>query len=358
MSIRVAIVGPTSYTSLYLMQILLRHPQAKLTYLASQRAELPDVEKEFPQLLGRLPADIVVGPIDTRAMADVSDVVFLCVPHVAAMQYAPDLLSAGLRVIDLSADYRLADATLYQKVYEHVHTDPRNLAQAVYGLPEFFAEQVKTARLVANPGCYPTAAALAIAPLLQRSLVKPTGILINAASGITGAGRQAKPHLHFPEMNESFLAYAAGTHRHQPEIAQTLTTLKGQRVSLLFVPHLLPLDRGILETIYLDPNDEDVTQEELFEAFEDAYEGQPFVRVRQDFPNVKYVRDTNFCDISVRLCPPAPGNGATEAVAGSDVGGAKIVVFSAIDNMIKGASGQAVQNMNLMFGLDQTTGLF
>ncbi len=346
MSIRVSIVGPTSYTSLYLMQILLRHPQAKLTYLASQRAELPDVEKEFPQLLGRLSPETVVGPIDPRKMAEVSDVAFLCVPHVAAMQHAPGLLEAGLKVIDLSADYRLANAALYEKVYEHAHTDPRNLAQAVYGLPEFFAEKIKGAKLLANPGCYPTAAALGIAPLLQRSLAKPTGILVNAASGITGAGRQAKPHLHFPEMNESFVAYSPGTHRHQPEIEQTLATLKGGPVSLLFVPHLLPLARGILETIYLDPADEDVTQEELFEAFEDAYEDQPFVRIRQDFPNVKFVRDTNYCDISVRLCPPGSENGAT-----------KIVVFSAIDNMIKGASGQAVQNMNLMFGQAQTAGL-
>ncbi|MEX0774129.1 MAG: N-acetyl-gamma-glutamyl-phosphate reductase [Phycisphaeraceae bacterium] len=346
MMIRVAIVGPTSYTALYLMQVLARHPSAKLTYLASHRDEQPDIAREFPQLVGRLDADLVSKPIDPEAMADAADVVFLCVPHVAAMQYAPRLLDAGLRVIDLSADYRLRDAALYARVYDHEHTDPANLAKAVYGLPEFFAEQIAAAALVANPGCYPTAAALGIAPLLERSMVKPQGIVINAASGITGAGRAAKAHLHFPEMNESFMAYNVGTHRHQSEIEQTLGGVKGSAVSVLFVPHLLPVDRGILETIYLDPMDEDVTQEELFEAFEDAYEEQPFVRLRKDPPNIKHVRDTNYCDLSVRLCKPTSGDGP-----------GKVVVLSAIDNMIKGASGQAVQNMNLMFELDQTAGL-
>lgn len=346
-TIRVAIVGPTSYTALYLIQLLLRHPQARLSYLASARSELPEMTREFPQLLRRLPQDLPVGPIDPSTLAASADVVFLCVPHVVAMQYAPALLEAGLRVIDLSADYRLGNADLYQQVYGHTHTDPKNLAHAVYGLPEFFADRIRSARLIANPGCYPTAAILAIAPLLQHSLARPTGIIINAASGITGAGRQAKPHLHFPEMNESFLAYNAGSHRHEPEIELILSSLKGGPVDTLFVPHLLPLDRGILETIYLDPMDEDVSAEELTEAYEDTYENQPFIRLCPDYPNVKHVRDTNFCDIHVRLCGPANG----------DTGTRKIVVFSAIDNMIKGASGQAVQNMNLMFDLDPTTGL-
>lgn len=351
-TIRVAIVGPTSYTGLFLMQLLVRHPQARLTYLASQRTELPDVQKEFPQLLGRLPSNLVVGPIDPPMLAKHADVVFLCVPHVAAMAIVPGLLDVGLRVIDLSADYRLKNPALYEKVYEHAHTDTKHLPQAVYGLPEFFAAEIRTAKLVANPGCYPTAAALGIVPLLQRSLVHASDIIINAASGITGAGRSVKPHLHFPEMNESFVTYGAGTHRHQPEIEQTLTTLKGEKVSALFVPHLLPIDQGILETIYLDPMDDDVTEAELFEAFRDAYEEEPFVRVRKDFPNVKWVRNTNYCDISVRLvsCGSSP-------LDGSDEPARKVIVCSAIDNMVKGASGQALQNMNLMFGLEPTMGL-
>ncbi len=354
MSIRVAIVGPTSYTAYWLIEILLRHPGAQITYLATQRDALPNIADEFPQFRARF--EMAGRPIDPAAMKAEADVAFLCLPHVASMQYAPKLLNAGLRVIDLSADYRLRDADQYERVYAHKHEDRGNLASAVYGLPELFAAQIPDADLVANPGCYPTAAALGIAPLLQRSLVKPTGIVINAVSGVTGAGRSPKPNLHFPEVNEAFSPYSPGVHRHQTEIEQTLATVKGSPVRTLFVPHLLPVDRGILETIYLDPLDDDVTEEELYEAFQDAYAGAPFVRVRKELPNVKYVRDTNCCDIAVRLVN-AGGEPGIETADGTDAAERKVIVFSAIDNMIKGASGQAVQNMNLMFGLEMTTGL-
>lgn len=337
MTVRVAIVGPTSYTGLYLIQILLRHPQAAIAYLASQREEPVNIAAEFPQLMGR--CDMTCRPIEATAIAKEADVAFCCVPHAVAMQYVPALLKAGLRVVDLSADYRLLDAELYEKVYQHKHLDPGNLEEAAYGLPELFADDIPEAGLVANPGCYPTAAALGIAPLLEKQLVKTTGIVINAASGVTGAGRKVAAHLQFAEANEAFAPYNVGVHRHQPEIEQTLSAVAEQPVKVLFVPHLLPVDRGILESIYLDPASDAVTEDQLFEAFEQAYAAEPFVRVRNDLPNIKHVRDTNFCDLTVRL-----------------VGG-KVVVFSAIDNMIKGASGQAVQNMNLMFGLDQTIGL-
>jgi len=350
MQIRAAIVGPTSYTAQYLIEILLRHPSAKVTYLATQREALPNIADEFQQFRGRF--ELAGKPIDPQAIAAAADVAFLCLPHVVSMQYAPMLLDAGLRVIDLSADYRLRDADQYERVYAHAHEDRANLASAVYGLPEFFAEQIKGADLLANPGCYPTAAALGIAPLLQRSLVKPHGIIINATSGVTGAGRSPKQQFHFPEVNESFSPYAPGIHRHQTEIEQTLRTIKGSAVSALFVPHLLPLDRGILESIYLDPLDDDVTEAELYEAFHDAYREAPFVRVRKELPNVKWVRDTNYCDIAVRLV-----HAGGEPGAENDGIARKVMVFVAEDNMIKGASGQAVQNMNLMFGLDQTLGL-
>ena len=345
MTVRVAIIGPTGYTGLHLIEMLARHPAAQLTVLASHRAELPDIRKEFPQLLGRVPDAVAVcRPIDPAALARDADVAFLCLPHGAAMEYAPDLLDAGLRVIDLSADYRLADAALFEKTYQHPHADPDNLQQAIYGLPELFRDELPGAMLVANPGCYPTAAALGIAPLLSHALAKPDGIIINAASGVTGAGRKAAAHLHFPEHNQAYFAYGAiGGHRHQPEIEQTLATVAGKPVSTLFVPHLLPVDRGILATIYLDPVEEDVTQEELVEAFADAYEGEPFVRVRPDLPNIKHVVNTNYVDISVRLIDRE--------------GCAKIVVFVAECNMTKGASGQAIQNMNIVFEIPETTGL-
>ena len=341
MSVRVAIIGPTGYTGLWLIELLLRHPGAQVAYLASHRQELPNIADEFPRLRGR--CELVCRPIDPAQIAREAEVAFLGLPHKAAMQYVGPLLDAGLKVVDLSADYRLRDADLYESVYHEPHADRANLAKAVYGLPELFRSQIQGASLVANPGCYPTAAALGIAPLLQRSLVQTQQIIINAASGVTGAGRAAKAHLHYPEVNEGYAAYACGDHRHQPEIEQTLTLVKGEPVTTLFVPHLLPIDRGILETIYLEPHDEDMTQEDLFDAFEEAYAEEPFIRVIRGMPNVKDVRDTNFCDITVRLV--AHGESS------------RIVVFAAEDNMIKGASGQAIQNMNLMLGLDETAGL-
>lgn len=342
---RAAILGCTGYTGYYLVDLLLRHPQAELTYLASHREQLPDLREEFPALMGRLDDELAqTRPVDFDAIAEEADVAFLGLPHKAAMAYVPQLLDAGLRVIDLSADYRLTDQALYEKVYETPHEDPGNLPDAVYGIPELFRKDLPGATLVANPGCYPTAAALAIAPLLSHALVKTDRIIINAASGITGAGKSPKPNLHFPEANQAYMAYGSiGGHRHQPEIGQTLSRIAGHRVEPLFVPHLLPVDRGILETIYLEPADPDVTEEELIDAFVDAYESEPFVRLRDSLPNIKHVVGTNFCDLSVRL---------------ATVGDTKtVVVFAAEDNMIKGASGQAIQNMNAVFELDETLGL-
>ncbi|MEE9212270.1 MAG: hypothetical protein V3U29_06415, partial [Phycisphaeraceae bacterium] len=208
MDIRVAILGPTGYTGLHLIQLLAGHPDAQITYLASRREQLPDITQVFPQLLGRIDPEVAqCGPMDPQAIAAEADVAFLAMPHHAAMRYVPQLLDAGLRVIDLSADYRLADPALYERVYEHPHGDTDNLADAVYGLPELFRRKLPGAALVANPGCYPTAAALGVAPLLEGSLVEPQSIIINAASGVTGAGKNPAAHLHFAEQNESFLAY-------------------------------------------------------------------------------------------------------------------------------------------------------
>ena len=338
-------MGPTGYTGLDLVRILSRHPSAELTYLASHRDELPDIREVFPALTGLVDDEVAqCRPIDAGAIADEADVVFLALPHRAAMAYAPKLLDAGLRVIDLSADYRLASAELYEEVYGLEHTDPDNLADAVYGIPELNRDHLPGAMLVANPGCYPTTAALGIAPLLSHSLIKHDPILINAASGATGAGKSPSDLLHFPNQNEAYHPYGViGGHRHQPEIEQTLSMVAGKPVHALFVPHLLPIDRGILETIYLQPADPDVTEDELFEAFSDAYSDEPFVRVRESLPNVKHVAHTNFCDLTARITKQ--GDRTT------------IVVFSATDNMIKGASGQAVQNMNAVFDLDETLGL-
>ncbi|MEM9416718.1 MAG: N-acetyl-gamma-glutamyl-phosphate reductase [Planctomycetota bacterium] len=342
---RAAIVGCTGYTGYVLIDLLLRHSHAEVTYLASHRDVPPDLREEFPQLLGRLDAEVAVArPIDAEQIAQCADVAFLGLPHKAAMAHAPALLDAGLRVIDLSADYRLDSQELYETVYDTKHDDPGNLADAVYGIPELFRNELPGAMLVANPGCYPTAAALAVAPLLSHALVKTGRVVINANSGVTGAGRSPKPNLHFPEFNQNYFAYGSiGGHRHQPEIAQTLSRVAGKPVDPLFVPHLLPVDRGILETVYLEPADPDVTETELLAAFDDAYADEPFVRVREDLPGIKDVVGTNFCDIAVRL---------------TEHGDAKtVVVFVAEDNLMKGASGQAIQNMNAVFELPETAGL-
>jgi N-acetyl-gamma-glutamyl-phosphate reductase len=334
--IRVAIVGASGYTSLETIRWLLRHPAAQITYLASRKQERPICEL-FPELLGRL--DLPMAPFDVAAIAKQADVALLCLPHAAALEHAPPLLEAGLKVVDFSADYRIKNPDVYEQWYKHTHTDPKNLTQAVYGLPEYFEQAIRDAKLVSNPGCYPTAAVLGAAPLVKAGLAEPTDIIINAASGISGAGRTPSQQHHFPERNEAYEAYAIGTHRHAPEIEQTLRAITGKGVELLFVPHLIPMDRGILETIYLLPT-KGANLEEAVRVFDKTYAGKPFIRMRtNDLPSTKYVSNTNYADIAVRFY------------------GSRFVVMVAIDNMVKGAAGQAIQNMNIMFGLDQTLGL-
>ena len=336
MNVRVAIVGASGYTSLETIRWLLRHPSARITYLASRKEEQA-ISTLFPELLGRF--DLPIRPFDAAAIAREADVAFLCLPHVAAMEHVPPLLEAGVKVIDLSADYRLRDPAVYEKWYKHAHLDSKNLAGAVYGLPEFFADQIRTAKLLSNPGCYPTAAALGAVPLIAAGLAEAGDVIINANSGISGAGRTPKQEHHFPERNESYEPYSIGVHRHQPEIEQTISTMVKQKVNVLFVPHLLPVDRGILETIYLKARP-GATEAAAVAALQSFYKGKPFVRVRtQNLPSIKYVANTNYADLAVKLA------------------GGRFVVISVIDNMVKGAAGQAIQNMNLMFGLDETAGL-
>ena len=346
MSIRAAIVGPTGYTGQWLIELLLAHPSAELTLLASRREQPPHIAEEFPRFVGRIPDGVALArPIDPDVIGRTADVAFLAMPSRAAMDLAPKLRARGVRVIDLSADYRLRDAAVYDRAYGRAHEDLEGLSGAVYGLPELDRAHLPEAGLVANPGCYPTSAALAAAPLLAEGLVRREHVIVDSASGVTGAGRSPAPHLHFPELNESFFAYGTiGAHRHQPEIEQSLRDAAGAAVPVLFVPHLLPIDRGILSTVYLEPV-EPVSEDRLYEAIEGFAEREPFIRVRSELPNVKHTRGTNFCDIAVRR------------VAGDEERPERVVVFSALDNMVKGASGQAIQNMNAMFGLAETAGL-
>jgi N-acetyl-gamma-glutamyl-phosphate reductase len=253
------------------------------------------------------------------------------------MGYVPKLLEAGVKVVDFSADYRLKDVEVYEKYYVK-HTDPENLKNAVFGLPELFRERIKVASLVANPGCYPTGASLAVAPLLKEDLIDTGNIIVNAVTGVSGAGMKPSSTFHFPSMNENLFPYGIGTHRHMPEMEQIAGDVAGKKVTVLFQPHVGPFDRGILSTVYCQPkgNPDNASVSQLFNDF---YKDEPFVQVRKEAPAVKDVAGTNYCQVFAAC------------VKG------KIVCFSVIDNLVKGASGQAIQNMNIVFGLEETLGL-
>ena len=277
-------------------------------------------------------------PFDADSLAQRIDCAFLALPHGAAASAATPLLDKGVRVIDLSADYRLRDPNVYAQWYGASHEDLANLKHAVYGQPEFFAEEIAKAKLVANPGCYPSSAQLGLAPLVSAGLIELDGIVVDSKSGISGAGRSPKPNLHYPECNEAISAYSIGTHRHTPEIEQILTDLAGASTTVAFTPHLTPMDRGILSTIYAKPR-RPVQQKSLVETYRGFYSGKPFVRIVDELPSTKNVSGTNFCDIAVRVTPHY------------------IVVVSCLDNLLKGAAGVAVQNFNLMFRFAETTAL-
>ncbi|MBL8852246.1 MAG: N-acetyl-gamma-glutamyl-phosphate reductase [Planctomycetaceae bacterium] len=333
--IRVAIQGATGYTALELLRILLRHPEVRVAALTS-RTETGHVSEVHPSLTGRL--DLKLENLSAEQLAERADVCFCCLPHVASMESIPKLLSAGLKVIDLSADYRLNDPAVYEQWYGHVHTDPTRLGSTPYGLPELFAARIPGQSLIANPGCYTSTAILALAPLLAGGYVEPTGIIIDAKSGVSGAGRAPKVNFLYSECNESISAYSVGNHRHTPEIEQVLSQASGQKVDVIFTPHLTPMDRGILATIYATPTGT-ATQAELLAAMRTYYAGKPFVRIVEHLPKTKDVSGTNYFDATVRV------------VRG------KVLVLAVLDNLIKGAAGVAVQNFNLLCGFEETAGL-
>lgn len=333
--VKVAVLGGSGYTAVELLKILLRHPRVEIAAVTSRQAE--HVADLHPSLLGRL--DLQCVPFDADVLKEKGvRCAFGCLPHGTSMEVIPPLLKAGIRVVDLSADYRLRTPDVYQRWYKEPHHDPVNLGRAVYGLPEFYADRIAGAQLVANPGCYPQTGIIGLAPLVANRLIELTNIIVDSKSGVSGAGRTPKLSAHFPECNESVSAYGVGTHRHTPEMEQSLGDLVGQPVRVLFSPHLIPMDRGIFSTIYATPL-KPVTEAELVALYRTYYGGKPFVRVRTGFPATKDTTGTNFIDVSPKVV------------------GDRIVVLAAEDNLIRGASGVAVQNFNLMFGFDETTGL-
>ena len=336
----VAIVGASGYGSRELMKILLNHPGAKVVMATSRSDESPEVTELHPSLRGRI--DLACEPFDADKLATVAKVAFLGLPHTASLEATPLLRARGVRVIDLSADYRLKDAATYADWYGHEHTDPEGLASAVYGLPELYRSSIPRADLIANPGCYTSTAILALAPLIAEDKVERAGIIVDAYSGISGAGRSPKPAFHFPEANENLVAYNVGRHRHTPEIDQVLTDIGSGSstgpVEVIFTPHLAPMDRGIHASIYAVPHGPAV-EHDLLDLYKSFYADSPFVRIVNHPPGTKDSANTNFVDITVRV------------VRG------KILILACLDNLVKGAAGVAVQNFNLMHGHPETTGL-
>lgn len=334
--IKVGIVGGTGYTGVELLRLLAQHPEVELAAITSRAEAGSAVAEMFPSLRGRVQLSF-----SDPATAQLKDcqVVFFATPNGVAMQQARSLLEAGVKVIDLAADFRIKDIAVWEKWYGMTHAAPELVAEAVYGLPELNREQIRQARLVANPGCYPTAVQLGFLPLIEAGCVDVRHLIADAKSGVSGAGRKAETHILFAEASDNFKAYGVSGHRHLPEIRQGLSTVCGNEVGLTFVPHLTPIIRGIHATLYAK-----ITREEDFqELYEKRYAGEYFVDVlpAKSHPDTRSVRAANTCRIAVHR----------------PQGGDTLVVLSVIDNLVKGAAGQAVQNMNLMFGLEECLGL-
>ncbi len=335
--IRVGIVGGTGYTGVELLRLLLAHPHVDLAVITSRGEAGTPVAQMFPNLRGH--CDLAFTEPDSDQLSS-CDLVFFATPNGIAMQWAEQLLAKDVRVIDLAADFRLKDVVEWQQWYGQQHSCPELLGTAVYGLCEMNREQIRDARLVANPGCYPTVVQLGYLPLLEQNLIETTGLIADCKSGVSGAGRGTNVANLLCEAGESFKAYAVGGHRHLPEICQGLRSVTSGEVGLTFVPHLTPMIRGMHVTLYAELTDSDVDVQKLYV---ERYKKEPFVDVLPEgvFPETRSVRGANMCRIAV--CRPQKGR--------------RVVVMAVIDNLVKGAAGQAVQNMNIMFGLAETTGL-
>jgi len=339
--INAAIVGITGYTGEELLKILFKHKNARVSVIAGRSSsETKSLKDIYPQL--KEAEGLVCVPFDVKTVSAKADVIFLALPHRVSFEIVPDLLMTGKKVIDLSADFRLNDGAVYEKWYGAKHTAGPVLAKAVYGLPEVYREEIKNAALIANPGCYPTTAILGLLPAIKKGLIDKGSIIIDSKSGVSGAGRKstleyfAKEHLNFRPYN------IGGSHRHIPEIEQELSKAAGEKITLTFTPHLIPIERGMLSTIYADLSKK-VSTADIQKLYEDFYKGEPFVRILPEgkLPGIMDVTGTNFCDIGLKV----------------DERTGRLIVVSAIDNLVKGASGQAVQNMNIMFGFDEKDGL-
>lgn len=334
--LKIGIVGGTGYTGVELLRLLAEHPENRVEVITSRSNAGTAVADVFPNLRGKF--DIKFSEPDVDSYQN-CDLVFFATPNGVAMGQAKALLDKGIKLIDLAADFRIQDIETWEKWYGEAHACPSLVEQAVYGLPELNRDAIKTASLVANPGCYPTTVILALLPLLQNGLIEPSSIIADCKSGISGAGRNANVATTYSELSESVKAYAVTGHRHLPEIRQILQSINNE-AELVFVPHLMPMIRGLHATVYADANNTDTNIQQVFEKF---YRDEPFVDVMPvgSHPETRSVRGANHCRIAVHYLATSK----------------KYVVLAVIDNLVKGAAGQAIQNMNLMFGLNETTGL-
>ncbi|MHB1126627.1 MAG: N-acetyl-gamma-glutamyl-phosphate reductase [Bacillota bacterium] len=338
--INISILGATGYTGVELVRLLAGHPQAKLVALTSQNYVGEPMADVYPSMIQF--TDIICEEEDIDRVVEISDVIFVALPHGHAVPIAEKALSRGVRVIDLGADFRFRNGLTYEQWYGLRHNAPQLLPQAVYGLPEMHRSEIVGSRLVANPGCYPTSAILGLAPLLKAGLVEIDSLIIDSKSGVSGAGRKQAIESLFVECNENIHAYGVANHRHTPEIEQELSLLAGCQVNISFTPHLMPITRGILSTIYARRTRQ-ITAGEIWEIYREFYAGETFVRLlpQGKWPHTRWVYGSNFCDLGCTV----------------DERTGRIIIVSAIDNLVKGASGQAIQNMNLLFGLPEETGL-
>ena len=336
---RVGIVGATGYAGAELVRILSSHPNVELTILTSRQYAGVQIDRVYPAM-----ADVVTltcEAFDVDRVCEQADIIFMALPHKLPMALVPDLIARGKRVIDLSADFRFKNAGVYEAAYQ-AHTAKNLLEEAVYGLSEVYFEQIRAARLVGNPGCYPTSVLLPLVPLLKDQLIEPDAIIADSKSGVSGAGRTPSLTVHHCEVNESFKAYKVTAHRHNPEMNEVLSREAQRSLAITFVPHLVPMTRGMLTTLYTKPT-ANVELGQIEDRLRSYYTERRFVRICEEdrFPDTLHVKGTNFCDIGFRIDPASN----------------RLVIISAIDNLVKGAAGQAVQNMNIMLGMDETTGL-
>lgn len=339
MKTKIGIIGATGYTGVELLRLLLQHPEVEVTALTSQKYAGIPIDQIFPSLMNRL--RLKCEELNVNQISKKTDFIFTAVPHKTAMETVPLFYRQGKRVVDLSADFRFKDAGIYEKWYQK-HTAADLLPESVYGLPELHREKIRKAKIVGNPGCYPTGALIGLIPLVKKGLISLESIVVDSKSGVSGAGRDVVLESLFCEVNEGVKAYKIFAHRHTPEIEQELSQIAQKEIKVTFVPHLIPMDRGILSTLYVHLMKK-MKAEELLDAFQDFYRGEPFIRIypKGKLPNTKDVKGSNFCDIGLMV---------------SETDG-RAVVVTAIDNLVKGASGEAVQNMNIMLGYPETMGL-